>query len=223
MLPPIIHKEGGKFKMEKSSLQHWGIKGMKWGVRRYQNSDGTLTDAGKRRYAKELAKIEAEKKILRNKARTQAKIDKLNAARQANEEQKEALGLKKPKVEKAPKPAVPKKRSIKDLSDEELQARINRMKLENDYRKLVSDLNPKQTSAGEKFLKEQVVPKATKAITDIATDFATKKAKELLGLNKQNPMESLKKEAEKAEYLTKILKYEDERDRRAEKKKKKDN
>ena len=31
-------------------LQHFGIKGMKWGVRRYQNKDGSLTGAGKRRY-----------------------------------------------------------------------------------------------------------------------------------------------------------------------------
>lgn len=31
-------------------LQHWGIKGQKWGVRRYQNPDGTLTEAGKKRY-----------------------------------------------------------------------------------------------------------------------------------------------------------------------------
>lgn len=31
-------------------LVHHGIKGMKWGVRRYQNPDGSLTDAGKRRY-----------------------------------------------------------------------------------------------------------------------------------------------------------------------------
>lgn len=30
-------------------LYHWGIKGQKWGVRRYQNKDGTLTPAGKRR------------------------------------------------------------------------------------------------------------------------------------------------------------------------------
>ena len=32
-------------------LCHWGIKGQKWGVRRYQNRDGTLTPAGKIRYA----------------------------------------------------------------------------------------------------------------------------------------------------------------------------
>lgn len=36
--------------MENSYLAHHGVKGMKWGVRRYQNEDGTLTAAGKKRY-----------------------------------------------------------------------------------------------------------------------------------------------------------------------------
>ena len=36
--------------MYSDELYHHGIKGQKWGVRRYQNSDGSLTNAGKKRY-----------------------------------------------------------------------------------------------------------------------------------------------------------------------------
>lgn len=32
-------------------LMHHGIKGQRWGVRRFRNTDGTLTDAGKKRYS----------------------------------------------------------------------------------------------------------------------------------------------------------------------------
>lgn len=35
---------------DQTYLAHHGIRGMKWGIRRFQNADGTLTDAGKRKY-----------------------------------------------------------------------------------------------------------------------------------------------------------------------------
>jgi hypothetical protein len=51
---------GGNFKME-YELYHYGIKGQKWGIRRYQNKDGSLTPLGqKRRVKQDNAKSAAE-------------------------------------------------------------------------------------------------------------------------------------------------------------------
>lgn len=47
-------------------LMHHGVKGMKWGVRRYQNEDGTLTEAGKKRYNSDFTAKDEKNFALKN-------------------------------------------------------------------------------------------------------------------------------------------------------------
>lgn len=67
-----------------NELYHHGIKGQKWGVRRYQNEDGSLTPAGKERYNKEngsdttdaTSEIESHESIKRRSEKLEKQIEK---------------------------------------------------------------------------------------------------------------------------------------------------
>lgn len=141
--------------MDNNSLQHYGVLGMRWGVRRYQSKDGSLTPAGKKRYQKEMDKLKKEERMLKNKQKTKAMIDKLDKKRQSVDELKG----------KDKKQSVPKKKKIKDLSDDELRNLVNRLEMERKLESLIRAESSKNDSSSSKLAKtiinDMVVPAAT--------------------------------------------------------------
>lgn len=66
--------------MDSRELYHHGILGMKWGIRRYQNKDGTLTELGKKRQAKiEAKEAKAEAKRKEEEAKVKKQIETARA------------------------------------------------------------------------------------------------------------------------------------------------
>lgn len=160
--------------MNNAELYHHGVKGQRWGIRRYQNRDGSLTAYGKKRYAKELAKLEAEKKRVRQYEQTAKKMSKLDDMRKDLDERKKALNPDDtPESAKQQKAlSVPQKRKLSELSNEEIQAKIDRMNLENKYKELaqarIDAVSKKEVSKGRKFAEEVL----TNAGKNIATQTA---------------------------------------------------
>lgn len=68
----------------RAELYHFGIPRMKWGIRRYQNKDGSLTPAGRKRYG--LPSAAEERRIDKNNKRIEG-----NLSRMSNEELSKAV------------------------------------------------------------------------------------------------------------------------------------
>ena len=99
--------------MNVDELKHYGIKGMKWGVRRFQNSDGSLTADGKKRYSGDNLK---------------------DIQKQVNQGKNVVDGVKKTRAKAAEKQTEKKIRDdLSKMSDRELRDIVNRLNMEERY------------------------------------------------------------------------------------------
>lgn len=135
--------------MEKNVLAHWGVKGMKWGVRRYQNSDGTLTPAGKKRYDRDIQENNAKKKDNR------IVIDGPDARRWVKEDTRRAKGVvdssrdmvrELDNMNRSTRSKSKRQNlDLSKMSDQEMRSQINRAMLEKQYNDMFA---PQKTSRG---------------------------------------------------------------------------
>lgn len=114
-------------------LMHFGKKGMKWGVRRYQNKDGTLTDAGKRRYARDTADMSTKKKKTYNPDPDKWVREDLSRSKKVADDSANLAGKLKNVNDKQLKNQQVKKMDLSQMSDKELRDQINRALLEKQY------------------------------------------------------------------------------------------
>lgn len=120
-------------------LAHAGVKEMKWGLRRYRNYDGTLTEEGKKRYYKYTGKeysLEDDKNTKKAlQSITKTLKDNANASRSQASDYK--------KIGDSVKSRGKITTDIKKMSDNELKEKIKRKSLENRY---VDEINAKTAS-----------------------------------------------------------------------------
>lgn len=147
-----------------NELHHAGIRGMKWGVRRYQNKDGSLTDAGRKRYARDAREKEYDK--YDSETRTYYKESKKNGrsdlAADADRYAKEDLSRSRKLVDESSTMAnklknandnairnkSKNKMDLSKMTDKQMRDEINRALLEKQYNDMFA---PQKTSKGREY------------------------------------------------------------------------
>ncbi len=106
-------------------LQHHGTKGMKWGIRRWQNKDGSLTPAGKKRYDKQDSDDVHEDHLKPRAKSVRAMTDKeLNDAIVRLQREKLYSDLTAPKVSKGRKIA---EKALDRMVDKTIETAVNKV------------------------------------------------------------------------------------------------
>ena len=156
---------------EEEYLAHHGTKGQRWGVRRFQNSDGSLTAAGKLRYSvgnggRHIGKKVDPKsaaKLKKRQVKETAKLERLKIKEAAkNEKRKEKLEKKKSHMTN--------KEYVKTLSDEELKAINARTTAENTW----LNNHPEKKTVGRYIADDLLKPAFEKAMKEQVNNYVSK-------------------------------------------------
>lgn len=172
-----------------NELYHHGVRGQKWGVRRYQNKDGSLTYAGKKRALKMQDRYTnfTEDKKYRKKDGSYTYAGRKKALKM-KEKYSELTGKDLKKYPPVKKENAEKKKSMFDMTDDELRSKLNRLRMEKEYIDLnrqMSSLNPKKTSKAKEFISSLSKDVISPAAKNVGKQYLEKVLKEKAVLNEK--------------------------------------